>query len=241
MGFGLGTIAHLVPFQCSTSVLDRVFESEAPTAKQLLALAHATPFRWLCEVLAPKAATVQTAPFQRCASAESPTAAQYDEVGHDTAVNSRKSPPAGWGTIDQIVPFQCSVTGAPPLEMLTIPPPTVSTSAVPTAEQSTGLEHDTPSSCTENALRGLGLSTIVQTVPSHRSMSALPENDSPTAVQLVADGHEMPNKLGDEPKPRSIPVLAAAWAAPAESGFATTDHLAPSQCSMSAPPEARAS
>ena len=47
VGFGLGSIDHRVPFQCSTNV----FEAEpsafsyCPTAKQLLALRHATPKR----------------------------------------------------------------------------------------------------------------------------------------------------------------------------------------------------
>src|SRR5437867_4039007 len=45
LGFGLATIAQLVPFQRSTKVFVAELVEELPTAKQLVAVIHDTPLR----------------------------------------------------------------------------------------------------------------------------------------------------------------------------------------------------
>jgi hypothetical protein len=139
---GLVTIDQLVPFQCSTSVLSADVVEELPTAKQLVVLAHATPYRMTAFVpVGLGLVTIdQLVPFQCSTNVlvpepldEKPTAKQLVVLGHETPYKTTKFAPVGWGlaTIDQLVPFQrCSkVDAAGPLL---------------TAKQLVVLAHDTP-------------------------------------------------------------------------------------------------
>src|SRR3954447_16228911 len=93
-GFGLGTTDQLVPFQRSIKLFVVVLVEYEPTAKQLVVLAHDTPFR-VATMLAGSTAGAgmrdHAVPFQRSRSGlvlvpskESPTAKQLVVDGHDT-------------------------------------------------------------------------------------------------------------------------------------------------------------
>ena len=85
-------------------------------------------------------------------------------VGHATSLRivSEKVPPGlGLEINVQLVPFQCSTNGS-----VTVPP-----STLPTARQLVVLAHETRLTSTANAPEGVGLETIDQLVPFHRSIS----------------------------------------------------------------------
>jgi hypothetical protein len=85
----------------------------------------------------------------------------------------------GLSTIDQRLPFQRSTSASSPAEP----------EDVPTAKQLVAVGHDTLARLPERPPRGLGLSTIVQRVPSHRSTKVLAD-DVPTAKQLRSPVHD---------------------------------------------------
>jgi hypothetical protein len=96
----------------------------------------------------------QPVPSQRSASApgpSDPTAVQARSPEHETALSW---PPDGLAWIDQLVPFQSSIS--PPL---------------PTAKQTFGRGQETPLS--ELLPGGFGVGTICQLVPFQRSASVV--------------------------------------------------------------------
>src|ERR1700722_14739117 len=95
--------------------------------------------------------------------------------------------PVGLGVfwIDHVVPFQrsASVTVVVPLE------------ESPTAVQALADVHDTPYRKVNDAPAGLGVCWIDHLVPFQRSASVtvvVPLEESPTAVQALADAHDTP-------------------------------------------------
>jgi hypothetical protein len=119
-GLGLGTIDQLVPSQCSTNVVAGVLTlaCELPTAKQLVVLGHATPFRRL--IAAPAGLGLgtidQLVPFHRSTNvvvaplaSELPTAKQLVGLVHATSESVDPvvaATGAGTGTTTQLAPFQ---------------------------------------------------------------------------------------------------------------------------------------
>ena len=91
--------------------------------------------------------------------------------------------------------------------------------------QSDGLGHETlPKRLSADESDELGLVTIVQLVPSQRSVNVFAARldaetvmELPTAIQLAADAHETP--------------ASEVSAAPPAFGVATIDQLVPFQCS----------
>ncbi|MGO9876712.1 MAG: hypothetical protein ACLPVY_23300 [Acidimicrobiia bacterium] len=99
---------------------------------------------------------------------------------------------------------------------------------LPTAKQSVAFEHDTALNVTSVTPAGVGLATIDQLVPSHRSISVCGVDvvdvstlSSPTAKQLVELEHDTPT--------------SSAPASPVRRGLATIDQLVPFQRSMNVP------
>src|SRR5215472_7737954 len=127
---------------------------------------------------------LQLVPFQYSASAALPTAVQASAAVHDTADSWLSNAPVGLGVawMVQLVPSQCSasVCGGPGLG-------SEKSNQLPTAVQASAAVHDTP----DNWLRvaGLGVASMLQLVPSHRSASVIwtwlpgPVKYAPTAVQ----------------------------------------------------------
>ena len=114
---------QLLPFQCSANVLVAVFVVYTPTAKQLLALGHATPRRLVEELPLGfgLAWMLQLLPFQCSASGlmvndveKLPTAKQLFVLGHDTPVSPAPAEPPGVAPpcTPQALPFQCSTRGS---------------------------------------------------------------------------------------------------------------------------------
>jgi hypothetical protein len=165
-GFGLVTMFQLVPFHRSTSVEVLPVE-DAPTAKQFDAPVHDTPWRKLPSVPARfgLATMVQLTPFHRSTSVwppfpsplPVPTAKQLVTVVQDTPERPLKDAPGGLGlaAIDQLVPFQCSISGRAP-ELL---------KSWPTVKQLLALIHDTAEREFSVVSEGLGLATMDQLVP----------------------------------------------------------------------------
>ena len=116
---------------------------------------------------------------------------------------------AGPAMIDQCDPSQRSTRTTP---LLGLPP-------TPTAMQPVLDEQDTLVSASPDESEGIGLATIAQPVPSHRSVKAW-LSDPPTAKQLVGDEHEISESASYEVAP--------------ESGLGTIDQPVPSQCSSNA-------
>jgi hypothetical protein len=116
---------------------------------------------------------------------------QDKEVEHDTPLKAKDSAPVWFGVvwIFQSEPFQRSAnvdggTWTPG------PPP-------PTAVQAVVAVHDTPDSCTSLAVGGIATGFTVQPEPFHCSASGvLLPIWAPTALQLVAVGHETPLSIG---------------------------------------------
>jgi hypothetical protein len=113
---------------------------------------------------------------------------------HETLLNLVSTLALGFGLamIFQLVPFQRS-TSVRAVE------PSVDDDESPTAKQLVGLGHDTLNRLTSAAPFGVGLGTIDQAVPFHRSINVfalidVDANDavSPTAKQLVALEHATP-------------------------------------------------
>ena len=123
------------------------------------------------------------------------------------------------GTIDQVTPFHCSTNVL--LGRTSSSGPASESS--PTATHFEALVHATPRSSAVKAFAGIGLGTIDQAVPSHRSTSAavapsIAERLSaePVAKQLASEVHEIENS--------SAPI--------GEAAFGATDQLVPSKRSM---------
>jgi hypothetical protein len=142
------------------------------------------------------ATIVQLLPFHRSASvpwSDDPTARQPALDGHVTALSSLSAELAGSGleTIDHAAPSQCSVSVSA----------RSSVCDVPTAKQSPALAQAAPASALSNASVTLGLGTIVQWAPSHRSTNVSVSDvvgsgttkDEPTAKQLVVLEHATPD------------------------------------------------
>ena len=142
-----------------------------------------------------------------------PTAMQLVGLTHDTPLRIVDVAPTGLGlgTIDQLVPFHRSI------KVFVV----VLVEYEPTAKQLEGVAHDTPFNfATMLAGSTAGLGSTDQAVPFQRSKSGLiaaPPNESPTAKQLVVDGHDTPSNSLREP-----PV-----------GGAVIDHAVPFQRSAS--------
>jgi hypothetical protein len=109
-----------------------------------------------------------------------PTASQLVVLKHATPLSEAEVDPLGFGlgTVDQVVPFQCSTS-------VMFPPPLY---AEPTALQLVALGHETLES-PEFPIE-FGLATMDQPVPFQCSASVLTApvllTDFPTALQLVA-------------------------------------------------------
>ena len=133
-----------------------------PTAKQLVVLAHDTPFkcRWP-PVRFGWAAIAQLLPFQRSISVlygpvmflRVPTAKQNVALGHETPAKVEILPSVEFGleTIAQVLPFQRSMSVLAELVVFHF--------HVPTAKQLVAAGHDTPDSWLEVAPAGFGLAT----------------------------------------------------------------------------------
>jgi hypothetical protein len=217
-GSGIGTIDQLLPFHRSANKP----APPSPTAKQLVVLAHDTAVKFDCDAPCGFGLTTidHLAPFQ-CSTnvlktafseaglvAENPTAEQSVEVAHDTPTSTPSVGAAGLGlgTIDQLDPFHRSIS--------------VAVAVLPTAKQLVAEAHDTPASPTPTSPAGCGLGTIDQLDPFHRSMNDA-VNVPPTEKQLVADAHDTAETepLGG-PGGLTLGVIDHAGAAP--DGPATT-------------------
>jgi len=231
-GLGLATIAHVVPFHCSTNVDPRPLgPALKPTAKQLVVSTHDTPKSadWVAPLGLGLVTIAQVVPFQRSTNVFStefdlsPTAKQLVVSTHDTASSSALvEPSVGFGlpTIDHLVPFQRSTNVLLP-EVV---------EKKPTAKQLDVLGHVTPSRAESVAPVGFGLATIDQLVPFQCSANVLWPGPlaAPTAKQLVVLGHDTP--------------FSSDSFSPVGFGLAITDQLVPFQCSTSVarpPPTAK--
>ena len=117
MGLGAVAIDQLVPFHCSASGVGAEAEVELPTAKQLVALVHETPFNAL-DVVPPGfglAPIDHVEPFHCSTSVAGPeavvtlpTATQFVESTHATPPRVVSVAAAGTGidSTDQVDPFQ---------------------------------------------------------------------------------------------------------------------------------------
>jgi hypothetical protein len=133
-----------------------------------------------------------------------PTATQLVAVVHDTPLTATAAAPLGVGlaTIDQVVPFQRSMStcGA---ELF---------ADLPTAMQLDTVEHEMPARFAETAPAGIGMLTIDQLVPFHRSTSGRCAQHvagaEPTAKQLVVLAQETAeSELSDVDGFRLVEVL----------------------------------
>ena len=116
-GAGLAWTFHFVPFQYSTSGLRPLWGPTPPTAKQLVRVGHDTPLR-TAEVAGGVFMIDQRVPFQCSARvldellfSNPPTAKQLLALGHATPARAVFVEPEGRGevTVDQTVPFHCSI------------------------------------------------------------------------------------------------------------------------------------
>src|SRR5690348_12038140 len=113
-GAGLGTRAHLVPFQCRIRVRWAVPVAERPTAQALLAEVAATPVRELAVAVPPwlgLGTCAHVLPFQRKVRVRSavplsvkPTAHALEVEVAPTAARSLVGPGLGLGTCVQVLP-----------------------------------------------------------------------------------------------------------------------------------------
>src|ERR1700722_16685448 len=176
---GVGTIDHAVPFQCAA----RFFElsvSSWPTAHTLSGLIAVMPLA-NCDDRSGvgEVAVVQVVPFQ-CSNSHwivgvasllsQPAAHRSPGPVPEMAVSTSVSPGMpvagfGLGTIDQLVPFQCSIRVSPPGRA---PPPPLK--RVPPAQALPGLRSSTAFSraCCP---AGCGTVTRVQVLPDRCSAS----------------------------------------------------------------------
>jgi len=228
-GVALGTFNHRLPFQRAMSGVSappgvRGADPESPTATQLFADLHSTcDSASLCAPATAGPATLDhVVPFQRSANAlstndpliDAPTARQLVVVAQDTPAMMEARGPEGVGIdmIDHAVPFHRSL-----IEIVV-----VWVDASPVATQSLGAGQLTAERLASTERKTSALGTTDQTVPFHRSISALVVVSfpaSPTAMQLAAEVHET---LAN--------VVTGAWAT---SGVGTIDQVAPFQPSAS--------
>ena len=136
-------IVQLEPFQRSINVFcGPDWSLNWPTAKQLVAVGHATPC--IPELFNPfgfgVATIVQTLPFQRSTNAlpaDWPTAKQVVAVGHATPESRLETAPFGFGlttTVHELAPRRTT--------RVLVEPPEKS----PTAKQVVAVVHETPAS-----------------------------------------------------------------------------------------------
>ena len=233
--FGLGTIDHVAPLRRSINVLLTDDGGRAaPTAKQPVALVHATPERMLdCAAAFGLARTDHDDPFQDSVSVcavpdvlkRRPTAVQLALLIHDTPERAllAKSGAFGLVIVDHCTPFHRSVK-------VRYESSTPGRSYSPTAKQCVALEHEISASLkfwsVPNGSDG-GSSTVScdQTEPFHR-----PENDCSALPSMV------PDSKGYVPTARQLVALEhdTEVKAPGKLGFETTDHCAP-QCTINEP------
>ena len=190
VGAGLGTIAQVVPSQCSISVW---FGSAplTPTAKQLDAPEHAMPLSAESKPAAGLERSDQAAPSQRNAPAFPPIAKQLVVLGQ--AMPSSVPSELGTATTDQVVPFHRLTRLVPPRIRRVEP-------AQPTAKHSVSLAHATAFSSASIAPAGSGLGVADHAVPSHCSICELGCRKftplvEPTAKHLEVLGQAMPASL----------------------------------------------
>ena len=194
LSLGIVVIVQVLPLQRSaiTRESDSRVGVTSPTATQLVAELHETPFSTVAEppVRLGACCTDQVLTFQCSASTmkevvgepEEPTAVQFVAEAQETAFSQASSALAGTAAawIAQVLPFHCSVnaTGSPELLL-----------PCPTAMQLVAEGHETAD---KSELAGLGVSWAAQVLPFHCSATArsplLPP--LPTAMQLVAEGQE---------------------------------------------------
>jgi hypothetical protein len=196
---------------------------DEPTAVHRLADEHETESKAALTLGRNSPDSVQRDPLQRSANPEitcealnsPPTAMHSLEVGHDTLASELETALGGRGvfTIDHRVPFQRSTSGTVSFPATTLP----------TAVHARRDEHVTPFRILVGEPAGLGVGTIRQCVPSHRSASmlidagfaarrwafradsrlvCLASNTSigpemPTAMQNAPDVHDMPSSRLD--------------------------------------------
>jgi hypothetical protein len=117
IGLALVTIDQLEPFHSSTNVVTTPLTSRLPTAKQLVALPHDTPYRLtpLTPIGFGLATTDQLEPFHCSINVDPPTtsvpptAKQFVALVHDIEAKNELDAGLGLGTIDQLEPFHCSI------------------------------------------------------------------------------------------------------------------------------------
>jgi hypothetical protein len=170
---GLPVIDHFVPFQCSTNVCTPALAPASPTAKQLVALGHATSHKVFVVPRLGLATIDHFVPFHRSTNdlttvlptEELPTAKQKVALRH---VTPKKPPtnPFGFGvaTIDHFAPFHRSTNG---LNWV------LSMEEFPTAKQLFVPAHEMLLSSTLDAPAGVGMATTDHLVPFHRSANDL--------------------------------------------------------------------
>jgi hypothetical protein len=117
IGSALATTDQLEPFHSSTNVVTTPLTSRLPTAKQLVAVPHDTPYK--SALLAPigfgLATTDQLEPSHCSINVDplttwfAPTAKQFVALVHDTPAKNESNAGLGLGTIDQLDPFHCSI------------------------------------------------------------------------------------------------------------------------------------
>jgi hypothetical protein len=204
-GFGLLTLAHFEPRQCSISV----WTLTNPTAKQLSDVAQDTPGR--SESVPGGRGAVGVSdhflPFHRSAIADGKPlfpVAKQSVPGHQTPA----SPPPvdGVAATDHRRPFQCS---ASPRK-----------SPLPTAQQLASRRQNTPSRLRSPAPRAVATTDHFLPVQcSARGRDGTPccRAAEPTAQHRVTPVHQTPNRTSA--------------ASPAGSGDRVSDHFLPFQCS----------
>jgi hypothetical protein len=131
-----------------------------------------------------RSAMVENAPEL---SREAPTAVHADEDEHETLFRKANCDPDGFG-VDftvHLVPFHCSASVTPAAPELSV---------VPTAVQAEDDAHDTEFRLGDGP--GLGVDWMLHAVPFHRSAS-VPRLESPTAVHMVEEVHDTPEKKLD--------------------------------------------
>jgi hypothetical protein len=192
---GLGCVDHVVPFQRSRSGLVTAPPKKSPTAKHVVVDGHDTASNSLREAPVGGGVIDHAVPFQRSARVTrldpdrpigryEPTVMQLVEVEHDTPLNSGCRELAGFGVevIDQLVPSKASASVKDSV------PSEVSIDRKPMAIQLVALEQETSNNCVMREPAGVGLATIDQLDPFHRSTSVfvpVEEAKVPTAKQSV--------------------------------------------------------
>jgi hypothetical protein len=172
-GLGLGTPSHRVPCQVTTRVRTRSdVDPRTPTPVHEWRFTQVTPRSPLSAFPGlGLARIVQRVPSHRSISVRwvvgvkrEPTAKHAVLVAHATPNSKLDVAPTGFGlgTIDQWLPSQRSVSVRGGVLLLAV--------ELPTATQLVRLVHETPFNSMSTAI-GLGLATIVQLTPFHRSIS----------------------------------------------------------------------